>query len=325
MVQGLRLVQNLRGGEISEDLPTSRSTSKGEGTVRFQHFELDKADLGTVYAYSPYGESTTLGPDDGNPIQYTGRENDGAGLTYYRARYYDSVMKRFVSEDPIGLEAGPNFYAYSPYGTSTTLGPDDGNPIQFTGRENDQTGLYYYRARYYDSVLKRFVSEDPIGLEAGPNFYAYVRNDPVNLVDPTGLRDVDVYVWNRSGTSVGHVMVTEAGRTTVILSQFPHGPGGESRPDGPNRRLTYDQTWREEARLPDRILRIHVPNDAAFDAAVANHIRRLEWNWLPTTGEQTHCARAAYDSLRAGGVPLAGQDRGQILPGTLGDLLLRGR
>jgi RHS repeat-associated protein len=79
-----------------------------------------------------------------------------------------------------------NFYAYSPYGQGQTLGTDEANPIQYTGRENDQTGLLYYRARYYDPVLKRFISEDPIGLAGGPNVYAYVDGSPVNLVDPTG-------------------------------------------------------------------------------------------------------------------------------------------
>jgi RHS repeat-associated protein len=58
----------------------------------------------------------------------------------------------------------------------------------FTGREFDpETGLLYYRARYYDPKIGRFISEDPIGLSAGINFYSYVYNDPVNLVDPFGL------------------------------------------------------------------------------------------------------------------------------------------
>ena len=38
------------------------------------------------------------------------------------------------------------------------------NPFQYTGRENDATGLYYYRARYYSPTLRRFISEDPLGL-----------------------------------------------------------------------------------------------------------------------------------------------------------------
>ena len=67
------------------------------------------------------------------------------------------------------------------------MGPDDGNSIQYTGRENDGTGLYFYRARYYDPVLKRFVSEDPIGTRAGLNFYGYVGGNPISYADPLGL------------------------------------------------------------------------------------------------------------------------------------------
>lgn len=79
-----------------------------------------------------------------------------------------------------------NFYAYSPYGEATTLGPDGGNGLQYTGRENDQTGLYYYRARYYDPVLKQWISDDPIGLAGGINQRTYVEGDPVSLNDPDG-------------------------------------------------------------------------------------------------------------------------------------------
>ncbi len=47
----------------------------------------------------------------------------------------------------------------------------------------------YYRARYYNSSLQRFISEDPIGFNGGMNFYAYVGNNPTNLIDPFGLAD----------------------------------------------------------------------------------------------------------------------------------------
>jgi RHS repeat-associated protein len=79
-----------------------------------------------------------------------------------------------------------NFYGYSPYGESQVLGTDDGNSLQYAGRENDQTGLYYYRARYYDPVLKRFIAEDPIGIAGGIHPYAYVRNNPISGIDPQG-------------------------------------------------------------------------------------------------------------------------------------------
>lgn len=77
-------------------------------------------------------------------------------------------------------------YTYGPFGSTTVTGTST-NPFQFTGRENDGTGLYYYRARYYSPSRSRFLSEDPIGFDAGdPNLYAYVSNSPTNLVDPSG-------------------------------------------------------------------------------------------------------------------------------------------
>jgi RHS repeat-associated protein len=83
-------------------------------------------------------------------------------------------------------------YAYSAYGETVALGPDGGNPLQYTGRENDGTGLYYYRARYYDPLLKRFIAEDPIGTEGGINLYAYVGGNPISYVDPLGLQAIPV-------------------------------------------------------------------------------------------------------------------------------------
>ena len=59
----------------------------------------------------------------------------------------------------------------------------------YTGRERDAlTGLYYYRARWYDPQQGRFISEDPIGFKGGINFYAYVENNPINFNDPLGLQ-----------------------------------------------------------------------------------------------------------------------------------------
>jgi RHS repeat-associated protein len=61
------------------------------------------------------------------------------------------------------------------------------NTFQYTGRENDGNGLYYYRARYYNPSIGRFISEDPIGFRGGINVYAYVENNPVSRIDPFGL------------------------------------------------------------------------------------------------------------------------------------------
>ncbi len=56
-----------------------------------------------------------------------------------------------------------------------------------TGRESGAPDLYY-RARYYDPTLQRFISEDPIGFASRDfNFYRYVSNNPINRIDPSGM------------------------------------------------------------------------------------------------------------------------------------------
>lgn len=76
-------------------------------------------------------------------------------------------------------------YSYEPYGATAASG-STGNAYQYTGRENDGA-LYYYRNRYYSPGFQRFISEDPIGLKGGVNIYAYVRGNPISLLDPSGL------------------------------------------------------------------------------------------------------------------------------------------
>lgn len=95
-------------------------------------------------------------------------------------------------------------YGYSPYGESSQTGEVSDNASQYTGRENDGTGLYFYRARYYDAVLKRFIAEDPIGVAGGVNTYSYVGGNPVSKIDPLGLMDFHWHGnWGGPGWGAG--------------------------------------------------------------------------------------------------------------------------
>ncbi len=81
-------------------------------------------------------------------------------------------------------------YTFDSFGKLTGSSGSLTNPLQYTSREFDsETGLYFYRARYYDPAAGRFLSEDPIRFSGGIDFYAYVGNNPVYWVDPLGLTE----------------------------------------------------------------------------------------------------------------------------------------
>ena len=85
----------------------------------------------------------------------------------------------------------------------------------YTGRERDDlTGLIFYRARWFDAQQGRFIVEDPIGFNAGTNFYAYVDNDPVSYLDPLGL------IGGRGGRGPGHSVSLTKGDRWEWLKRF---------------------------------------------------------------------------------------------------------
>ncbi|OQW33080.1 MAG: hypothetical protein A4E19_06970 [Nitrospira sp. SG-bin1] len=138
-------------------------------------FLYDGADVVTESGAANASYLSTLNIDE--PIV---RQTPG-GNEYYHT---DDLGSTLALTNDTG--AVTTTYAYSPFGATTVNGLST-NPIQFTGRENDGNGLYYYRARYYNSSHSRFLSEDPLEFDAGdPNLYAYVFNNPTNFIDPFG-------------------------------------------------------------------------------------------------------------------------------------------
>lgn len=97
-------------------------------------------------------------------------------------------------------------YSYTAWGEQRSVNETSSftnNPLRYCGEYYDcESGMTYLRARYYDSNIKRFISEDPI--KDGLNWYSYAGNNPVMYVDPSGLElilqgtgDEVSYIWSK--------------------------------------------------------------------------------------------------------------------------------
>ena len=145
----------------------------------------------TIYAYDGDNVVEELGSGGNVLAHYTqGAGIDeplamtGTGGTYfYHADGLGSITSLTNGSGQLAAS-----YVYDSFGNLMASTGTITNPFQYTGREFDsETGLYYYRARYYDLAAGRFLSEDPSGFAGGDNFYTYAEDNPTSLVDPYGL------------------------------------------------------------------------------------------------------------------------------------------
>lgn len=135
----------------------------------------------------------THGPGTDEPLQLV----QGAAAVAFMQDGLGSVAAAVPHSD-VNNGANAAFQMFDAWGNRTQGSGTVAN-YGYTGREPDQTGLIYYRARYYDPAIQRFTQRDPIGVAGGVNAYAYVGNSPVMLTDPSG--NVPEGGSNTSGTS----------------------------------------------------------------------------------------------------------------------------
>jgi len=119
-------------------------------------------------------------------------------------------------------------YTYSSFGKlESQLELNFIQPYTFTGREFDtETGLYFYRARYYNPNTGRFLQEDPLAFAGGdPNVYLYVGNNPVSYVDPFGdskighTEKMQVGAFNKRSSPGDIQMAIEAAKNSGTASK----------------------------------------------------------------------------------------------------------
>ena len=178
-----------------------------------------------------------LGIDE--PLAMLEDNTDTEDTEDLKAHYYhkDGLGSITSITDDTGNEKEK--YVYDAFGKATIFDEEErqiassqlGNPYFFTGREYDnETGLQYHRARYYDLDLGRWISEDPIEFNSGDeNLYRYTLNNPVNWFDPNGL---DTYKCRRNFKGVNfkigvfshsYICTDNAGRPTSCIGFNPGG------------------------------------------------------------------------------------------------------
>lgn len=167
-----------------------------------------------TYKYDALGRRVNRQMKRGGTTSYTydgqdvilDQKSDGSSVTYVNGPGIDNKLKQ------TSTTTGTHYYLQDHLGSTTALinssgsvaaqmsydgyGNSAGSTLTrygYTGREFDSdTGLIYYRARWYDPQLGRFISEDPIGFDGGINPYTYVENDPLNTIDPLGQDGVGI-------------------------------------------------------------------------------------------------------------------------------------
>jgi len=175
---------------------TSVTLPGSGGTVSFKYDPFGRriyksSSSGTsIYAYDGSNLIEETNGTGAVVARYTQTQNideplamlRSAATSYYHADGLGSVTSLSNAAGTLAQT-----YAYDSFGKQTSSSGSLTNPFRYAARESDtETGLYYYRARYYDPSVGKFLSEDPVEFDGGINFYNYVGNDPSGFVDPTG-------------------------------------------------------------------------------------------------------------------------------------------
>jgi RHS repeat-associated protein len=204
-------------------------------TVKYAYDALRRRMSKTVNAITTQfrydGDNLILEIDDKDSIEaaYTfglGIDNPIAMHRNGGNYYYEKDGLGSVSALTDSIAVVVKEYKYTVFGQIIAeSGEDIENPFTYTSRELDvETGNYYYRARYYNAEIGRFLGEDPIGIVSGEiNLYRFVWNSPLAYIDPLGLEGENCIIkWFKDYTPESiKKFLLNAIQMKVVKNMFP--------------------------------------------------------------------------------------------------------
>ncbi|MGB3494710.1 MAG: exosortase-dependent surface protein XDP2 [Elainellaceae cyanobacterium] len=256
---------------------TKAVDASGNGTFETEHLVYDGDHI--ALSFDDTGDLTHRYLYGANIDQILADENAQGEILWPLTDHQGTIRDLIDSTGTV-----QNHLTYSSFGeiTSETNSNVD-HRFSYTEREFDEeTGQYFYRARYYDAAVGRFISEDPIGFRAGDkNLYRYVFNTPLILSDPSGLSPVQDSLnalWDGISSQTGN-LVTQAGLTLDLwYIDKVLKPGVENSKNA----LATAQSW------------LTMYTDPRLEKSVRENIRNKMDDWI---NAQTKLGKAQFAGL----------------------------
>jgi RHS repeat-associated protein len=218
-----------------------------------------------------------------------------------------------------------SYEEYHPYGSTSLWLAAPGTEVsdrryRYTGMEKDEeTGLYYHGARYYAPWLARWTATDPIGIRDGTNVYAYVRNNPVGLTDPSGRQGKKGNKGSLWEYVVSVAPVEQADpEVKAVLADMQLRAQIAKQSAATERKLIEDVRWYAQGTPTSTGDRPHVvsPPPESRASVVLSGVSDVALGGIVTAGGAGMVAAGAATSEVGVGVPVALVGAGAIAGGT---------
>src|SRR6266567_4229496 len=292
------------------------------GTVNFKYDPFGRR----VYKSSSSGTSV-FAFDGDNLIEET--NSSGAAVARYAqtqnideplamlrsatTSYYNADGLGSITSLANGAGALAQTYTFDSFGNQTAASGSLVNPFRYTARESDtETSLYYYRARYYDPGIGRFIEEDPVRFRGSFNFFSYVGNAPPTFLDPLGLCRVEIRLNSISAARLynhAYLLVTDTNGFTYYYRGGPeHSTQGSSGKGLGNLVGTVglytpnSVDWDKGYDLPDVILDDGKPCGACMAAKLQDFTNNVNAANIPYDPQTTNSNSFAYGAAKAAGL-----------------------